>query len=133
MRIPPRLALAAAAVTLLVAPAAIATPPAGTGGPGASSAAETAPGSGAPRGKAYGWYCRAESRKHVKGEKGTPFSRCVTAMAHLATGKADTPREACAGLSRKHVKGEKGTPFSRCVAAGATLLADLDEQAGAAA
>jgi hypothetical protein len=27
--------------------------------------------------------CKALSRKHVKGEKGTPFSRCVTAAAKL--------------------------------------------------
>ena len=25
----------------------------------------------APKGKAYGYYCRGESKKHVKGEKGT--------------------------------------------------------------
>ncbi len=33
--------------------------------------------------KAYGRYCQSESRKHVKGEKGTPFSRCVAAAAKL--------------------------------------------------
>ena len=36
-----------------------------------------------PRSKAYGRYCRGQSNKHVKGEKGTAFSRCVKAMAHL--------------------------------------------------
>lgn len=29
------------------------------------------------RAKAYGRYCRAQSKKHAKGEKGTAFSRCV--------------------------------------------------------
>jgi hypothetical protein len=69
--------------------------------------------------KAYGVYCRGFSKKHVKGEKGTPFSRCVTAMAKAATNGNTTPREACRGLSKKHVKGAKGTPFSRCVVAAA--------------
>ena len=31
--------------------------------------------------KAYGVYCRGFSKKHVKGAKGTPFSRCVVAAA----------------------------------------------------
>lgn len=69
--------------------------------------------------KAYGVYCRGFSKKHVKGEKGTPFSRCVTAMAKAATNEDTTTREACRGLSKKHVEGAKGTPFSRCVVAAA--------------
>jgi hypothetical protein len=69
--------------------------------------------------QAYGVYCRGFSKKHVKGEKGTPFSRCVTAMAKAATNGETTAREACRGLSKKHVKGVKGTPFSRCVVAAA--------------
>lgn len=69
--------------------------------------------------KAYGVYCRGFSKKHVKGEKGTPFSRCVTAMAKATTNDNTTTREACRGLSKKHVKGAKGTPFSRCVVAAA--------------
>lgn len=67
--------------------------------------------------KAYGRYCQGESRKHVKGEKGTPFSRCVTAMARAVNNENLSPGQACKGTSRKHVKGEKGTPFSRCVKA----------------
>jgi len=51
-------------------------------------------------------------------------SQCVTAMARLATGKANSPQAACAGLSKAHTAGEKGTPFSRCVSAGAKLLKD---------
>jgi hypothetical protein len=27
--------------------------------------------------------CKGLSKKHIKGEKGTPFSRCVTAAAKL--------------------------------------------------
>jgi hypothetical protein len=75
-------------------------------------------------GNAYGKYCKNQSKKHVKGQKGTPFSQCVTAMAKLDKGKAKTPKEACKTLSKKHVKGEKGTPYSRCVSAGAKLLKD---------
>ena len=71
--------------------------------------------------KAYGRYCQGESKQHVKGEKGTAFSRCVTAMAKAAQGDRVNPRKACKGLSKKHVKGEKGTEFSRCVKAAAQL------------
>jgi hypothetical protein len=33
--------------------------------------------------KAYGVYCRGFSKKHVSGQKGTEFSRCVVAAAKL--------------------------------------------------
>jgi hypothetical protein len=72
--------------------------------------------------KAYGRYCQNQSKTHVAGQSGTPFSLCVTAMAKLASGQTSSPRAACALLSKKHVAGEIGTPFSRCVAAGAKLL-----------
>jgi hypothetical protein len=71
--------------------------------------------------KAYGVHCKDQSRKHVKGERGTPFSQCVTAMARAANNEDLTPGQACREMSRKHVKGEKGTPFSRCVTAAAKL------------
>ena len=77
--------------------------------------------------KAYGRYCEGESKKHEDGEKGTPFSRCVTAMAKLANGKTSSPRKACKQLSKKHKAGEKGTPFSRCVSQGAKLLREHDD------
>jgi hypothetical protein len=70
---------------------------------------------GGPKGKAYGYYCKGQSKKHVKGEKGTPFSRCVKALARADKDPNLHPRKACRALSKKHVKGEKGTPFSRCV------------------
>ena len=73
--------------------------------------------------KAYGVYCRKESKKHVAGQKGTPFSQCVTAMAKLSTGSTKSPAKACAALSKKHVAGQKGTPFSQCVSAAAKLKA----------
>jgi hypothetical protein len=73
---------------------------------------------------AYGFYCRKESRKHVAGEKGTPFSKCVTDMAKLATGKVDNPARACKDESKKHVAGQKGTPFSQCVRAAAHMKKD---------
>ena len=37
--------------------------------------------------KAYGKLCQDQSKKHVKGQKGTPFSQCVVAMAHLQSGQ----------------------------------------------
>jgi hypothetical protein len=74
--------------------------------------------------KAYGHYCQNESKKHVAGTPGTPFSKCVTAMAKLANGLADNPTTACKGESKKHVAGTPGTPFSNCVKAGAKLQND---------
>jgi hypothetical protein len=89
------------------------------------------PGPKAPlpaKAKAYGRYCQNQSKKHVAGQKGTPFSQCVTAMAKLATGQTSSPKAACSAMSKKHVAGEKGTPYSRCVAAGAKLLRDQKKQ-----
>jgi hypothetical protein len=74
----------------------------------------------ATKAKAYGKNCQGQSKKHVAGQKGTPFSQCVTAMAKVATGKAN-PTTACKTLSKKHVAGQKGTPYSRCVVAAAKL------------
>jgi hypothetical protein len=69
----------------------------------------------APKGKAYGYYCRGESKKHVKGVKGTAFSNCVKAMAQADKNDNLNAKKACKSLSKKHVKGVKGTPFSTCV------------------
>jgi len=73
--------------------------------------------------KAYGVLCDKESKKHVAGQQGTPFSQCVTAMAKLATGETSNPAKACAKESKKHVAGQHGTPFSQCVSAAAKLKA----------
>jgi hypothetical protein len=90
-------------------------------------AAPAAPATSNGKRRAYGRYCKGQSKKHVKGKKGTPFSRCVRAMAKLDDGDVKRPAKACKGLSKKHVKGKKGTPFSRCVSAGAKLLKDRDD------
>jgi hypothetical protein len=70
-----------------------------------------------PTTKAYGYYCQAESKKHVAGTPGTPFSTCVKAHETAAAHPNMSPGRACKGTPGKHVvKGEKGTPHSRCVA-----------------
>lgn len=76
----------------------------------------------APKGKAYGYWCRGESKKHVKGEKGTAFSRCVRAHKRAANQPDKSAREICKDLKLKHdrsgrhiPRGEKGTAFSRCI------------------
>ena len=109
--------LAAAAAALLMTPAA-------------AVAGDAKPPKPTAHAKAYGKLCQGLSKEHKKGQKGTPFSRCVRAMAHLASGKAKTPKAACKGLSKKHVKGRKGTAFSRCVKAGRKLEDDLDRRYG---
>jgi hypothetical protein len=101
----------------------VANPPAGHGngnGPEYNPAPEKpeTPGPGASlpeKAKAYGVYCKDQSKKHVAGEKGTPFSQCVNAMAKAANNEKLPPSKACKGMSKKHVKGQKGTAFSRCV------------------
>jgi hypothetical protein len=131
MKLQIKIATVLGALALAVVPGmALATQPAEPGnghgkakGPHYTPAPETpGPGAGLPeKAKAYGVYCQDQSKKHVAGQKGTPFSQCVTAMAKAANDDSVTPREACKALSRKHVKGEKGTPFSRCVTAAAKL------------
>lgn len=126
MKLRINLAALLGALALAVVPAmALAVQPAEPGSQGNGGNPEKpTPGPGAPlpeKAKAYGVQCKEESREHVKGEKGTDFSRCVTAMARAATNEELTPSQACKETSRKHVKGEKGTPFSRCVVAAAKL------------
>jgi hypothetical protein len=53
-------------------------------------AAETPPGPTAgaeTKAKAYGKHCQGQSKKHVAGQKGTPYSRCVVAAAKLHSGQ----------------------------------------------
>jgi hypothetical protein len=127
-----KLVILATLVVCVVAPAIglAAGPPSTPGAPNATGQQSGQPGPGAPlpaKAMAYGRYCQNQSKKHVAGQKGTPFSQCVTAMAKLATGKTNSPKTACAPMSKKHVAGEKGTPYSRCVAAGAKLLKDQNQ------
>jgi hypothetical protein len=77
--------------------------------------------------KAYGKFCQGESKQHVAGTPGTPFSKCVTDMAKLANGSSTNPAKACRGESKKHVAGQRGTPYSVCVSGGKKLI---KQQAG---
>lgn len=91
-------------------------------GQGAHGDPTPGPKAGLPaKAKAYGRYCKTESRKREEGEKRSAFSRCVTAMAKAANGVRTNPRKACKGMSKKHDGGGKGTEFSRCVKAAAKL------------
>lgn len=97
-----------------------------------SRPATPGPRAGLPaKAKAYGRYCKDQSKKRsdaAEGTKGTPFSQCVTAMAKVATDVTDSPRKACKDLSREHTAGEKGTPFSTCVRQAAKLLREQRAQ-----
>jgi hypothetical protein len=75
--------------------------------------------------KAYGRYCQNQSKRHVAGQMGIAFNRCLTAMAKLATGVTKYAWTACGRLSRKSVPGRTGSPFTRCVVAGQRLLESL--------
>jgi hypothetical protein len=101
------------------------------GGPGPQPSIDPPASSGTPpKGRALGFYCAGESKKRVKGLKGTPFSRCVTAMSKLDTKKAKTPVAACKGLPKKKAKGMKKSPYAVCVSGGTQLLADRKRSAG---
>jgi hypothetical protein len=141
MRLQLRIALITGALVMAFAPAAMAAgqpegdPPYGANaqGNGPIYAPEDPPTPGPKAGlpeqaKAYGRYCKGESKKHVKGEKGTPFSNCVKNMRELADHPNMSNSRACRDQTRKHVKGEKGTAFSRCVKAAAKLRHDENEQ-----
>jgi hypothetical protein len=137
MKITTKTAVLTVALALMAAPA-LALPPVVPGSNGNQHSGSDVPSkhtntpgphaSLPAKAKAYGRYCQGFSKKHVAGTPGTPFSRCVTAMAKLATHKSDSPREACRNQSKKHVSGEKGTPHSRCVVAGTKLLHDQADQ-----
>lgn len=166
MKVLTKLALLTATAALGAAPALAVGPPTGTpiptntgtahmptspgsqgaahaGGQGSSSTTTTTstPGPSASlpaKAKAYGKYCQGESKQHVAGTPGTPFSKCVTDMAKLAKASAPTPATgspttststsatnpttACKNESKKHVAGQHGTPFSLCVSGAAKLL-----------
>jgi hypothetical protein len=130
MKVQPKLLMLVATMAFSAAPAlALAAAPAGhpTGPPSNRGTAHkpSTPGPKASqpaKAKAYGKNCQGQSKTHVGGTPGTPFSKCVTDMAKLANGSTSNPRTACKDESKKHVAGTRGTPFSACVSSGAKLL-----------
>jgi hypothetical protein len=73
-----------ATVALLALPGAAAAANSGKANHGKSHAGASTPSSSSTATpNAYGKACQGLSKKHVKGQKGTPFSQCVTAMAKL--------------------------------------------------
>jgi hypothetical protein len=115
MKVYRKFALSAATAALAIVPAAALAQ--GPGGHGPSGNGQ----SHSSNAKKYGKYCQGESKQHVDGQKGTPFSNCVNDMAKLAHNSNVTPRQACANESKQHVTGQKGTPYSLCVSGGAKL------------
>jgi hypothetical protein len=107
---------ACAATALLAAPATALAATGPTPGPKASTKAKA---------KAYGKRCKHQSRKHASG--GSNFSRCTTAMAKIANGKAG-PKRACRPLHGTTAR--KRSPYGRCVVSGRKFQRQLngDEQ-----
>ena len=117
MKILIKTAITTAIVALVAAPAMAHQPQA--------QSHKSGPHAGFPaKAKAYGKYCHGFSKKHIAGTPGTPFSKCVNAMARIGSGRTDSPSKACRFLSKKHIAGTPGTPFSRCVSAAAKLQND---------
>ena len=127
MKIMLKIALVTGALALACGSSALAAgqpegvPPHGKGAKGKGpvyTPDESTPGpkNGLPaQAKAYGRRCKGESKEHVKGEKGTAFSRCVANLKQAANQGSMAPGQVCKGESKEHVKGEQGTTFSRCV------------------
>ena len=99
------------------------TPPSNQGTP-QKPISPTSPKAGlASKAKAYGKYCRGQSKKRDGNGRGTPFSRCVTAMAKVAHNNA-SPAKACNTESRKKIAGTGRSSFSMCVSGAVKLKHD---------
>ena len=131
MKIQTKLVTLTATMALGVAPALALGAPSGTQAPPTTLGSQGTPNkpstpgpnaSPSTKAKAYGKYCQGQSKTHVAGQHGTPFSKCVTDMAKLATGSSNNPRTACKDERKTHVVGQRRTPFSLCVSGGARLL-----------
>src|ERR1044072_8250033 len=97
MKLQIKIALVTGVLALSIAPAAP-PPPNGKGRPkGQGPTPPPAPPQPGPKdglpaqAKAYGRYCQGLSKKHVKGEKGTEFSRCVRNMAQATHQERKSP------------------------------------------
>jgi hypothetical protein len=118
----------------LIPAVAVATGGSGGSGDNGSGGNDNGGGQATPQGKAYGYYCRNESRQHSSSQGGqqeqggTDFSRCVRALAQADRDGSTSGREACNDLSKRHVKGERGTAFSRCVRDVAQMRRDERQQ-----
>ena len=122
MRIQPKLAVIAGTLALgALSAVGLGATGVASGHPTQSTTDPT--GSGHPtQAKASGRFCQSESKQHVAGMPGTPFSKCVTDMAKLANGSSTNPAKACQNESRRHVARQRGTPYSVCVSGAKKLL-----------
>jgi hypothetical protein len=96
MKLIVKIALITGALALVCGSAALADQPEGVpkgDGPTYTPSEPTPP---PPHAKAYGYHCKGESKKHVKGEKGTAFSRCVKKVVALRKEERQKEKEAAA-------------------------------------
>ncbi len=126
MKLTRKIAVVMAALVFGAVPAAAIAGSKSSGAPGhtkSSTTTNTKTNKSTNSNAAYGRICLAqgESKKHVSGMKGTPFSQCVVALAHADKSSKTSASAACSMESKKHVKGMKGTPFSECVTSVAKL------------
>ena len=77
----------------------------------------------------YGVLCKGQSKEHVKGQKGTPFSQCVTALAKIDEGETSSPAKACKTLSKKRAEGQKRSPYQLCKKAAAKQVEKTEQAA----
>jgi hypothetical protein len=119
-----KLVATAAAVAIGLVPAvAVAHGPSGTHGKAHSHSSSS-------NAKKYGKFCQSETKQHVDGQKGTPFSNCVNDMAKLANRSSTNPHRACANESKQHVDAQKGTPYHDCVVAAAKMRRSQHSSSG---
>lgn len=91
-----------------VAPAPSAPLPTGTAG-------------AAARGRTPAYYCRALSKRRVRGHKRTPFAECVSALRRVNRGNV-TPSSACRPLSHRKRRGQRRSDYAACLSAGKLLV-----------
>jgi hypothetical protein len=93
----------------------------------AATASTSSTAAKAKKERAYGKYCGAKRKGSARAAQRT---KCLDAMAKLATGRSSSPSKACRGLSKKKVAGERKSAYARCVSEGAKLLKSKRRPAG---
>jgi hypothetical protein len=74
----------------------------------------------------YDKYCKGQRNRRVGGH--SDYSRCLSAMRRLDSGRARTARGACRGLSKRKLRGRRSTPYKRCLRGASRLRADNRRQ-----
>jgi hypothetical protein len=106
-----------AIASALVVVGGTAAKPGNGNGPKPQVTGPTGPHGKKGKARAYGKRCKGVSKRHIRGEKGTPHSQCVKALKRVAK-RGVSPEDACEPLSN-------ASDEAKCVAAAKKLAAGL--------